>query len=227
MKPWCEATTPSLASRDRIPILLTHRQALLAPSTHAMAPDAHHGAMPNPLGTQPWNAMDRIVNLHRSRAASPRCGGYDVEESPRRPGQPSMSRLIPAAHLPTAFRLTPRGEPSAGGRGLARPPTGAVYPSSLGEPRLTPSSRTCVCWVHNAVQKGVAHPLRRSSSTTHVLQFFKLALHCTALHQPAASKYSEPSGIEWSGVANPNQTTPLSKVDDGHTGHTARTCVLC
>ena len=226
MKPWCEATTPSLASRDRrsqFPILLTHRQALLAPSTHAMAPDAHHGAMPNPLGTQPWNAMDRIVNLHRSRAASPRCGGYDVEESPRRPGQPSMSRLIPAADLPTAFRLTPRGEPSAGGRGLARPPTGAVYPSSLGEPRLTPSSRTCVCWVHNAVQEGVAHPLRTSSSTTHVLQFFKLALHCAALHWVLLRPIIQ-SRAGWSGVANPYQTTPLSKVDDGHT---ARTGVLC
>ena len=203
MKPWCEATTPSLASRDRrsqFPILLTHRQALLAPSTHAMAPDAHHGAMPNPLGTQPWNAMDRIVNLHRSRAASPRCGGYDVEREPTSSWAAQHEPPDPCRTPPTAFRLTPRGEPSAGGRGLARPPTGAVYPSSLGEPRLTPSSRTCVCWVHNAVQEGVAHPLRTSSSTTHVLQFFKLALHCTALHCISLLRPSIQSRAGWSRV---------------------------
>ena len=210
MKPWCEATTPSLASRDRrsqFPILLTHRQALLAPSTHAMAPDAHHGAMPNPLGRQPWNAMDRIVNLHRSRAASPRCGGYDVEESPRRPGQPSMSRLIPAAHLPTAFRLTPRGESSAvlishaplHWRRLPLLPRRAAPNPFFSDLRLLgPQRRAEGCGTPFAA-------LLINDACLAVLQA-SAALHCTASACCVQVFRAERDRVEWSGQSQPDHS---------------------
>ena len=98
---WCGGFPPSATSPDRrsqFPILLSTSHT----RWHARdPPDAHHGAMPNPLGTQPWNAMDRIVNLHRSRAASPRCSGYrrQVQHEPPDPCHTTHLQPLSGARL--------------------------------------------------------------------------------------------------------------------------------
>ena len=204
------ASTPSLASPDR----KTNSRSCSRTGRHfsdtqhtRWHPDVHHGAMPNPLGTQPWNAMDRIVNLHRSRAASPRCGGYDVEESPRRPGQPSMSRLIPAAHLPTAFRLTPRGESSAvlishaplHWRRLPLLPRRAAPNPFFSDLRLLgPQRRAEGCGTPFAA-------LLINDACLAVLQA-SAALHCTASACCVQVFRAERDRVEWSGQSQPDHS---------------------